>query len=134
MEARGEDYAYIEEFRRWAASCSEPIPDHHDQASLGSTDCENVDGFHGGETSYLRVLSLIALPELAWLAPYVNEPRSRQALDRFAGHALVRFDGDGYRFQEAGLPGHRLPQGRRPGARRLGRLAAGDLAGERRPS
>lgn len=111
MDARGEDYAYIEEFRRWAASRPEPIPDYHDLASLGSTDCENVDGFHGGETIYLRtLLRLIERPELAWLAPYVDDGRSRQALERSAGRALARFNEDGYRFEEADFLGIGCPK------------------------
>ena len=47
-----------------------------------------MDGFHGGEVTYARILRLLAERDLA-LAPYVDRRRIDAALAQWEGFALV---------------------------------------------
>ena len=56
--------------------------------TLGSSDCEFVDGFHGGEVTYLRVLRSLA-DQWSALLNYVNFDEISKAIAAYKGHALV---------------------------------------------
>lgn len=62
--------------------------DFSDAQAAGSGNCEFVDGFHGGEVTYGRILRCLALrwPELA---RYVNMAALDALIERWAGNALV---------------------------------------------
>jgi hypothetical protein len=64
------------------------VLDFTDPKTLGSNDCEFVDGFHGGEITYLRILRAMADHWPALLA-YVNMERIDAAIRDWKGHALA---------------------------------------------
>ena len=59
--------------------------------TLGANDCEFVDGFHGGEVTYLRVLRNLC-DQWSALLKYVNLDRVTRAIAEWKGHALLRDD------------------------------------------
>ncbi|MDR3358924.1 MAG: hypothetical protein LBN96_08790 [Desulfovibrio sp.] len=59
-----------------------------DPRFLGSGDCEFVDGFHGGEVTYMRILRAMADRWPALLA-YVGMERIDAVIRDWKGHALV---------------------------------------------
>jgi hypothetical protein len=75
MARYGEDYAYIEDLRRYVAS-NAPVPvfDFHNGQAFGSPDCEFRDGFHGGEVTYMRMLLDAASRPDSLLSRYVDLP------------------------------------------------------------
>ena len=56
--------------------------------SLGANDCEFIDGFHGGEITYLRVLRSLCDQWSALLA-YVQIDKVNAAIAAWKGHVLV---------------------------------------------
>lgn len=64
------------------------VLDFGDPATLGSSDCEFVDGFHGGDVTYARILQRMAraYPELAKV---LDVPRLNADVDAWTGHAML---------------------------------------------
>jgi hypothetical protein len=82
--AQGEDYAYM----RRLYSALKPIFDAHafglfdfsDIESVGSSDAETIDGFHGSEVAYLRLtLEMAARSDV--LRPYVDSGSLERMLE-----------------------------------------------------
>ncbi len=65
--------------------------DFHDPASIGTDGCEFVDGIHGGEVTYLRVLDAIAADPSADLEQAVDRPLVQRLIAENSGHATVRW-------------------------------------------
>lgn len=65
-----------------------PIIDVQDPATLGSEACEFVDGFHGGEVTYLRILDQIAASG-GRLAAAIDHDTVRRLIVSNAGHARI---------------------------------------------
>ncbi|MBI2256849.1 MAG: hypothetical protein HYU58_19670 [Proteobacteria bacterium] len=64
----------------------------HDPKTLGTDPCEFVDGMHGGEVTYLRVLDAIAADPSADLEDAVDRPLIARLIAENAGHASVKRD------------------------------------------
>ena len=67
------------------------VMDFTDPRRFGSSDCEFVDGFHGGEVTYTRILRDLADRYHA-LTEYVDVERVNRTLKEWKGHASV-YDG-----------------------------------------
>ncbi|MBQ7739474.1 MAG: hypothetical protein IJT59_07465 [Desulfovibrionaceae bacterium] len=63
------------------------VLDCSDPRKLGSSDCEFVDGFHGGEVTYLRILRHLA-DQWSSLLAYVDLSAVNKAIREWNGHAL----------------------------------------------
>ncbi|MDY0873133.1 SGNH/GDSL hydrolase family protein [Dongia rigui] len=74
--------------------------DFHDPKTLGTDTCEFVDGIHGGEVTYLRVLDAIAADPSADLESAVDRPLIQRLIADNAGHASLKHD-DPDRMPEA---------------------------------
>lgn len=66
--------------------------DFHDPTTIGSDPCEFVDGIHGGEVSYLRVLHAIAADPSADLENDVDQQAVEKLIAANAGHASLKRD------------------------------------------
>ncbi|MDR1857335.1 MAG: hypothetical protein LBR22_09330 [Desulfovibrio sp.] len=88
MKERKEHYPHLFLLREALAERGIDVVDLSDPRILGANDCEFVDGFHGGEVTYVRVLRDMADRWPALLA-YVNMERIDAAIRDWKGHALV---------------------------------------------
>lgn len=65
--------------------------DYTDPAILQADDCEFVDGFHGGEVAYARILRSLA-QHWPSLHTYVNMEKLNEIILAWHGHALIADD------------------------------------------
>ncbi len=79
----------VSRVQRHIRSLDVPIYDFTDPMILGSDDCEFVDGLHGGEVTYLRILDRIADGE-GILARSINRDWVRTEILANAGYARIR--------------------------------------------
>ncbi len=66
--------------------------DFHDPKTLGTDGCEFVDGIHGGEVTYLRLLDAIAADPSADLEGAVDRDLVKRLIAENKGHATIRRD------------------------------------------
>lgn len=66
--------------------------DFHDPKTIGTDRCEFVDGTHGGEVTYLRILSAIAADPSADLESAVDQTVIAKLIADNAGHASLKRD------------------------------------------
>lgn len=64
------------------------VMDFTDPRKFGSSDCEFVDGFHGGEVTYARILRDL-VDRYHALVAYVDVERVNRVLKEWKGHATV---------------------------------------------
>lgn len=89
MRAHGRDYAYVSAFLYRIKALKFAVYDFTDAESLGANDCEFVDGFHGGEIVYQRILAEISRrnPHGA-IAPIVSRVGLNNSVQHSSGHTL----------------------------------------------
>lgn len=87
MKIKGTRYAYIDDLRKELSQRRIPYYDFHDPRTIHSTDCEFIDGLHGGDVTYARVLQAIynASPISQ---PYIDRGALVQYISAFAGLAM----------------------------------------------
>ncbi len=101
MATRGADYGYFADMGRYAASLKTEAYDFTEPESLGADDCEFVDGFHGGEVVYQRILAeIVRQNPQSVLAAYVDGDELGRSIQAAAGHALTRESAGDYALAE----------------------------------
>ena len=97
MTSAGDDYAYVTQFRSALKSLDVPFFDFHNPASVGTTDCEFVDGFHGGAVANARMLREMLKRGAPALVAYIDEGRLSRMIEEYAGKVQVddRYARDG---------------------------------------
>ena len=88
MRTRPEAYRHLFRLREALLARGIDALDCTDAKAFGSSDCEFVDGFHGGEVTYARILKLLAERHPS-LAPCVDRERIAEVLAQWEGFALV---------------------------------------------
>lgn len=83
----------VNEVRRRLGTLPALTFDLHDPHSIGTDGCEFVDGIHGGEVTYLRVLDAIAADPSSHLTEAVDRPMIQRLIAENVGRATVRRDG-----------------------------------------
>lgn len=86
-----QDYPHLHHLRQALLDRGIDVVDFTNPRLLGADDCEFVDGFHGGEVAYARVLRSMADRWPALLA-YVNMEKLDAVIRDWRGHALVPDD------------------------------------------
>lgn len=89
MTEMADKYAYIAEVRRKLPGTIEAYYDFWDPRSFGSSDCEFLDGEHGGEITYLRIIRQIGQDPASGLGPYLNHARIANNIKQYRGKAMV---------------------------------------------
>lgn len=84
---------------------SVPYFDFHNPATLDDTACEYLNGDHGGDVSYARILLAMAEAPGSPLAAHVDVDRLEALIERWRGHAFIPRDEDRYPYDEADFLG-----------------------------
>ena len=82
----------LEEMTARMAGIGHPVFNFHDPTILGSSECEFIDGFHGGRVTHLRMLQAIARSGQTNLADYVDLKEIDRLIAENAGRALLKHD------------------------------------------
>jgi len=69
-----------------------PVFDFHDPTAIGSSECEFIDGFHGGRVTYLRMLDAIARSGRTSLGNFVDLETIDRLIAGNVGRATFRED------------------------------------------
>lgn len=94
------NFAYIEQWRHEVIRRLPDAYDFHDIRSLGATDCEFHDYYHGGEVAYLRILRAIADSDPS-LARIVDRQRIDHLIERHRGGLTVADNAVGIAYGSA---------------------------------
>lgn len=81
-------YGYIREVKFKLKDEGIKYYDYTNAVLIGSSDCEFIDGFHGGEVTYMRILADISQNEPS-LDDLVNSKFIRSSIYKFEGRAFV---------------------------------------------
>ncbi|WP_303193085.1 hypothetical protein [uncultured Desulfovibrio sp.] len=88
LRAREEDYPHLFRLRDALLARGIEVMDFTNPRTFAATDCEFVDGFHGGEVVYARILRDMA-DRWSSLLAYVDMDKINAVIRDWRGHALV---------------------------------------------
>ena len=84
-------YQYISDTKKHLQKNNINYHDYTDATIIDSNDCEFIDGFHGGEVTFLRILS-----DLAWKVRsfdgFVEQRLLRESISKYKGKAFIPDD------------------------------------------
>ena len=89
LAAHGEPIL-LDEMNERLSTIGHPVFNYHDPTALDSSDCEFLDGFHGGYVTYLRMLQAIVRSGKTGLASYVDAQEIDRLIADNAGHAMLK--------------------------------------------
>lgn len=96
MDNLGDKYNFITEFRNLIKNSKIENYDFHDMRDYYKNSCEFVDGFHGGDVTYQRILKKI-YDENSILSKYLNIESIKKSIDENVGKTLTIFDKNKYK-------------------------------------
>jgi hypothetical protein len=82
----------LDQMNERLAGLRHPVFDFHDPTPLGSSECEFLDGFHGGRVTYLRMLQAIVRSGKTGLGDYVDAEEIDRLIADNVGHAMLEDD------------------------------------------
>ena len=91
MDNLGDKYNFITEFRNLIKNSKIENYDFHDMRDYYKNSCEFVDGFHGGDVTYQRILKKM-YDENSILSKYLNIESIKKSIDENVGKTLTIFD------------------------------------------
>lgn len=95
-------YGAVDIVRARIRSMRGEVFDFHDSRSIGSPDCEFLDGRHGGDVTYLRMVrNILRRDPRSALAGHVDIAALDRDIERFAGRALAQYEPELDRLKEA---------------------------------
>jgi len=84
----GYQYAFIDRFRELVKSINVENYDYHNLSVITRNDCECVDGFHGGDVVYSRILKDI-YENNSSISKYIDIANVNNSINLYKGNALV---------------------------------------------
>ena len=94
-------YSVVDRIRARIRSLPGEVFDFHDARSVGSPDCEFLDGRHGGDVTYLRMVrEIVRRNPASAVAAHADIAGLDRDIERFAGRALARYEPELDRFAE----------------------------------
>lgn len=89
MHTKGDKYRYIDKLFLEFDRLGLKVFNYHNPAVLNNDDCEFLDGFHGGDTFYARILHDMASNEPI-LAHYVKDDILQEIITKSSGKAFAK--------------------------------------------
>lgn len=96
MSSLGDKYNYVSEFRKLVKDTDIENYDFYDMRDYYKDSCEFVDGFHGGDVTYQRILKKM-YDQNSSLSKYLNIDLIRKSIDDNKGKTLTIFDKSKYK-------------------------------------
>lgn len=96
MELFANKYNFVIEFREQIKNSNIENYDFHDMRNYYENSCEFVDGFHGGDVSYQRILKKI-YDKNSDLSKYLNIELIEKSINENKGKTLTIFDKSKYK-------------------------------------
>ncbi len=84
------NYKIIDDIDRRARLANLNFLNFHNPSTLGSDDCEFLDGIHGGEVTYRRIVNEIAKRYPETIGRHINSSLMSEQIVKFSGKALAR--------------------------------------------
>lgn len=81
-------YHYIDELRKKLTAAGLSYYDFHDPQFLPSSHCEFIDGFHGGDITYAKILHHIAMHDDI-IIPFLDLEKILATIQRYDGLAML---------------------------------------------
>ena len=101
MKTRGADFSYLTGIQEYITALPFETYNFMDSEYLGADDCEFVDGFHGGEVVYQRMIaSIIGQNPNSALVPHVNIGALLRSIRKSSGHVLTEKSATEYTLAE----------------------------------
>ena len=97
MNSLGYKYNYVSEFRKLVKETDIENYDFHDMRGYYKDSCEFVDGFHGGDVAYQRILKKM-YNQNSSLSKYLNIELIKKSISENAGKTLTIFDKTKYKI------------------------------------
>jgi hypothetical protein len=88
-------YLYIDKFRDYISKLDLENYNFHNPRIIDSDNCEFIDGFHGGDITYQKML-LYMYNHKSKIANYINVDSIKESRDKFNGKVLTIFDSQKY--------------------------------------
>ncbi|MFI4937128.1 MAG: hypothetical protein ACHQJ6_01285 [Candidatus Berkiellales bacterium] len=88
MHQFSQEYAFIDDLKKRLQQTGLPFYDFHDAMISGITDCEFVDGTHGGEIAYAKILTAIAQKDNQ-IQSLLNRRYLASVIRTYQNHAMV---------------------------------------------
>ncbi|PRM89808.1 hypothetical protein CJ671_05455 [Aliarcobacter cryaerophilus] len=96
MDNFRDKYNFVNEFRKLIKNSNIEYYDFHDMRDYYKNSCEFVDGFHGGDVTYQRILKKM-YDENSILSKYLNIESIKKSIDENVGKTLTIFDKNKYK-------------------------------------
>lgn len=96
MDNLGDKYNFVTEFRNLIKNSKIENYDFHDMRDYYKNSCEFVDGFHGGDVTYQRILKKM-YDENSILSKYLTIESIKKSIDENVGKTLTIFDKNKYK-------------------------------------
>jgi len=105
IAARPGDYDHLRALREvlpgLAAEYGAEAYDFTEIEAFGTSDCEFVDGYHGGDVTYARMLAaILAKNPASALAAHADAGMLREIVERYSGRAVMNTPEELYRIKE----------------------------------
>ena len=97
MNSLGDKYNYVSEFRKLVKETNIENYDFHDMRDYYKDSCEFVDGFHGGDVAYQRILKKMYYQNSS-LSKYLNIELINKSMSENIGKTLTIFDKTKYKI------------------------------------
>lgn len=102
MRVFAEKYAYVDQFQEYLKKLPYEVYDFHNIERVQSNDCECVDGFHGGDVTYKKILlTILEQNPGSILGKYVDFTMLKKEALENRGKALTIFPGERDKFAYA---------------------------------
>ena len=88
MDMMGEKYQYIDDLKAKLKELGIYYYDFTNARLLGSDDCEFVDGFHGGDLTYAKILKYIYDKDPS-IREYINISYLERVISNYKGIAFI---------------------------------------------
>jgi len=83
-----DEYQYISDIKVKLKDSNIVFSDFSDPMKIKSNDCEFIDGFHGGEITYSRILDNLVY-EYSFLEKYINQDSIKESIGQYSGRAFI---------------------------------------------